>query len=120
MSQMFTIEVAEDVVNRARKIAESTHRPIEAVLSDWFASASHEPPLEILSDEQLLAVVDMQMEEAQQEELSVILAHRREGQATLEEEVRFEELMQRYRRGMVRKAHALKIAVERGLRPPLA
>lgn len=33
---------------------------------------------------------------------------------------RLDELMHLYRRGLVRKAQALKVAVERGLRPPLS
>ena len=54
-----------------------------------------------------------------QAELANLLAHNREGTLNESGYQRLDELMQTYRRGMARKAHALKIAVERGLQPPL-
>ena len=41
------------------------------------------------------------------------------GQQQEDERARLDALMRSYRRGMVRKAQALKVAVERGLQPPL-
>jgi hypothetical protein len=61
----------------------------------------------------------MQMDVGQQEELGDLLARHREGLLSGAERARLDELMQTYRRGLVRKAQALKVAVERGLRPPL-
>ena len=55
----------------------------------------------------------------QQEELSRLLALNRENQLSPAEQQRLDELMQLYRRDLVRKAHALQIAVQRGLKPPL-
>jgi hypothetical protein len=43
----------------------------------------------------------------------------REGQLDDQEANQLDELMQVYRSGLVRKARALKVAVERGLRPAL-
>lgn len=120
MSQMFTIVVSEDVVKRAKDIAERTHRPIEAVLSDWFAHSGDEPPVEMLSDEQILALADMQLEEAEQAQLSNLLALNRNDKITSDEKQRLDELLEIYQRGMVRKAQALQVAVERGLRSPLS
>jgi hypothetical protein len=55
----------------------------------------------------------------QQEELSRLLIGNREGLLPDAERERLEELMQVYRRGLIRKAQALKTAVTRGLKPPL-
>lgn len=78
-----------------------------------------EPPVESLSDDQILDLCDAQMSQKQQEELSDLLARNREGLLGNAERARLDDLMQIYRRGMVRKAQALKVAVERRLRPPL-
>jgi hypothetical protein len=58
----------------------------------------------------------MQMEPEQQAALSNLLDRNREGELDNEEVNQLDELMQVYRRGLVRKAQALKVAVERGLR----
>jgi hypothetical protein len=72
-----------------------------------------------LPDDQVLALCDLQMEAVQQEELSDLLAGHREGHLGEAERARLDELMHLYRHGLVGKAQALKVAVERGLRPPL-
>ncbi|WP_445629964.1 hypothetical protein [Nostoc sp. DSM 114167] len=75
--------------------------------------------LESLPDVQVLAVCDMQMESQQQEVFSELLARHREGQLNDAEVRQLDELMQVYRRGLVSKARALKVAVERGLKSNL-
>jgi hypothetical protein len=54
------------------------------------------------------------------EELSRLLAGNREGSLAEAEPARLDELIRLYRRGLVRKAQALRIAVARGLGPRLA
>ena len=76
-------------------------------------------PVESLPDDQVLALCDTQMDAEQQEELGDLLTRNREGLLSSTERTRLDELMQTYRHGLVRKAQALKVAVERGLRPPL-
>jgi hypothetical protein len=49
----------------------------------------------------------------------VLQARHREGQLNDAEVRQLDELMQVYRRGLVSKARALKVAVERGLKPTL-
>lgn len=73
-----------------------------------------------IADEQILDWCDMQMPDEQQVELSDLLGRNRENQLTANDAIRLEELMQVYRHGMARKAEAWKIAVQRGLRPPLS
>ena len=86
---------------------------------EWLGRAASDVPIESLPDEQVLALADREMGKSEQRELSALLAHQREGALDEAARRRLDELMASYRRGMVEKAQALKVAVERGLRPPL-
>jgi len=119
MGETVTLELPEDVVRSAREVATRTQRRLEDVLVDWIDRVATDLPVELLPDEEVLALSEMQMDPKQQEELSDLLARNREGLLNEEEHARLDELMQVYRRGLVRKAQAIKVAVERGLRPPL-
>lgn len=119
MTESVTLELPEDLVIQARDVATRTQRRLEEVLLEWLDRAAAETPIESLSDSQILALCNLRMETDQQEEMSYLLARNREGQLTEAEERHLDELMQIYRRGLIRKAQALQIAVKRGLRPPL-
>jgi hypothetical protein len=119
MSKLVTLEISESLEREAREVAERTHRRLEDVLSDWLGRAAYDLPLDSLSDERILELCDMELTEEQQRELSDLLAGSREANLPENEAIRLEELMQVYRRGMVRKAEAIKVAVQRGQRPPL-
>ena len=64
-------------------------------------------------------LLDAQLDNSEQEELGGLLARNREGLLLPMEIQRLDELMDRYRSGLIRKAHALNVAVARGLRPRL-
>jgi hypothetical protein len=119
MTVRVTVELPEDLAERARREAARTGRAVGDVLVEWLDHAGAEPAVETLGDDQVLALCDSQMEPGQQEELSDLLARNREGLLEKAERGRLEQLMHEYRRGLVRKARALKTAVERGLRPRL-
>ncbi len=119
MSELVTLELPSTVIEQARVVAERTQRSVEEVLSQWLNRFVSEISIDSLSDEQVLALCDMQMDEDQQQELSELLDQQREDQLTPTGHERLNELMTIYRRGWVRKAEALKVAVERGLREPL-
>jgi len=76
-------------------------------------------PIESLSDQQVLDLANLEMLPDQQLDLSQLLDDSREGQLNENTALQLEQLMQIYRSGLVCKAQALKIAVSRGLRPPL-
>jgi len=59
------------------------------------------------------------METSEQEIFSDLLARNASGQLMVAEVRQLDELMQVDRRGMVRKARALKVAIDRGLKPAL-
>ncbi|HBY99549.1 MAG: hypothetical protein M5U01_33205 [Ardenticatenaceae bacterium] len=119
MSERVILELPERVARDAREVADRTHRQVEDILVEWIEHAVAEPPVEFLPDDEVLALCDMQMDSDQQEALSDLLARNREGVLNEEERSQLDELMQIYRRRLVRKAQAVKVAVERGLRPPL-
>ncbi|BAY47104.1 hypothetical protein SAMD00079811_47200 [Scytonema sp. HK-05] len=77
-----------------------------------------ELPIESLPDEQVLVLCNLQMEQEQQEVFSDLLARNQERQLNDPEVKRLDDLMEVYRCGLVRKARAMKVAVERGLKPP--
>lgn len=119
MSEIVTLELPEQAAQRAKKVAVQTHRRLEDVLVEWIDQVAAELPIEYLPDDQILSLCTAQLDAGLQEELSDLLAKNREGLLTQQTQKRLDELMQIYRSGLVRKAQALRVAVERGLHPPL-
>ena len=120
MSEIVTLELPDTVIQSARAIASQTDRRVEDVLIAWIDQAAADVPVESLPDDQVLALRDTQMKDAEQAELSDLLAQQREGTLNDIGRERLSTVMSTYRQGMVRKARALKVAVERGLQPPLS
>ena len=75
--------------------------------------------LEWLPDEQIISLANMRMSETQQSEMSDLLADQRENQLTEKGANQLENLLSINRRGMVLKARAVVVAVQRGLLAPL-
>jgi hypothetical protein len=119
MSEPITLEVPEALVHSARTVGARTHRRVEDVLAEWLGWTAGALPIESLSDEQVLALRDLRLDDGQQEELSALLERQREGLLTGAERARLVALLDLYQQGMLQKARALKVAVERGLQPPL-
>ena len=120
MTVKVTVELPEEVAQRARAAAARAQRSFEELLVEWIDRAASESPVDSLPDEQVLTLCDAEMDPAQQAELGDLLAANRNGSLGDEDRRRLDALMQVYRRGLVRKAQALQTAVQRGLRPPLA
>ncbi|MGH2515162.1 MAG: hypothetical protein ACRDHP_05855 [Ktedonobacterales bacterium] len=119
MSHTITLNIPDDVARRARDIANQTQRRMEDVLLEWLDTSANDLPVELLSDAEVLALRDQEMSATQQHELSDLLGRQREGHLDARARVRLEDLLGIYRHGMVRKAQALKVAVERGLQHPV-
>ncbi|HEV2235568.1 MAG TPA: hypothetical protein VGR57_02810 [Ktedonobacterales bacterium] len=119
MGQIVTLDLPADVAQRARAVAAHTRRPVEDVLLEWIGRAATDVPLETLPDDQVLALSELVMGEADQQEMSELLASQREGTLNNAARLRLDALLGLYRRGLIQKSQALKVAVERGLRPPL-
>ena len=120
MAEVITLELPETLAQKARAEAKRTNRRLEEVLLDWLNRIEQtELPVESLPDDQVLALSNAQIDQQQNDALSDLLARNREGQLDETARQQLESLMQLYRVQLVRKAQALKVAVDRGLRPPL-
>jgi hypothetical protein len=114
-----TIDLPPEVVEQIR--LEATRQGLEpgpflaGFLHDRFTD-TQEIAVDRLSDAQVLALCDRMMTDDDQAEMSQLLEQHREGLLTETAQQRLDALMQIYRTGMVRKAEAWKVAVERGLR----
>ena len=120
MSQQITIEVPEQVMRHAAQVAARISRPIEDILASWLEQATAERPVGELPDEEVLSLTELRLTGEQEEALSRLLEQNREGTLGAEDRHRLDELMRHYERGLLRKSQALRVAVERGLRAPLA
>jgi len=89
------------------------------VLSDWLDYAASELPVDMLPDEEVLALTELQLTPEQQATLNALLIKNREDMLEVEERRRLDEMMRIYEHGLLRKAQALRVAVQRGLRQPL-
>ena len=120
MSQPVTIQVSEQVIRQAAQVAAQTHRSVEDVLAAWLESVMTERPVEELSDDEVLALAELRLTEEQDASLSMLLERNREGTLDADGQRELDEMMRLYEHGLLRKSQALKVAVQRGLREPLA
>jgi hypothetical protein len=118
MSQI-TLDLPPGLAERVKAVALRTQRSIEDVLLEWLDRAATDVPMEWLPDADILALSNLEMSDADQEDLSSLLAAQREGNLTDAERDQLHMLLDRYRSGMLKKAQAFQIAVQRGLLPPL-
>jgi hypothetical protein len=116
MGETVVLEIPEEAARSAREIARRTKRPLEEVLLDWIDKGAAELPVGLLSDEEILALCQSQLESGEQEELSHLLALNREGELSTGESQQLDEAMLVYRRGLLRKAQAWQEASARGLK----
>jgi hypothetical protein len=108
------------VVRSAKEVAARTRRPVESVLAEWLDRVAAELPVEALEDESLLSLCDLELSPTEQAEIDALLAGNREGELDEAGERRLDACMQAYDRRLLRKSQALREAVARGLRSPLA
>jgi hypothetical protein len=116
MSETVTLELDETLLQSARMLAAKSNRRVEDVLVEWIDRAASEVPVELLPDDQILLLCSQNMGQEEQATLSELLDRQREGMLTPAERQALDAVMGTYRRGLVRKAQAMKVAVERGLR----
>ncbi|HBE50746.1 MAG TPA: hypothetical protein DDW76_18720 [Cyanobacteria bacterium UBA11369] len=127
MSTQITITLPDEVYHRVERLAQLTSRNIADVVTDAIqlsipaVSLQNEliQSVSALSDEQVMALTQLQMEPEQDQRLSDLLDRQQEGIITETEQIELSNLMQIYQEGLLRKATALKEAVQRGLREPL-
>ncbi len=125
MSRQITLDIPEEVVERAERIARLSHRNIGDVLTTALAVAL--PPMPLpedaadirrLPDDDLLKLCRLEMAEEDDRRLSELLELNSEGDLSETDRKQFVSLMAAYEAGLLLKASALAEAVRRGLRPP--
>jgi predicted transcriptional regulator len=128
MSTQVTLTLPDEIYRRAEWLAQLTSRDVTDILSATIelslpainAGAKQAVrPMAELSDAEVLALTDLQMEAAQDQRLSQLLDRQQAGELTDTDRAVLVGLMQGYQEGLLRKAQALQEAVRRGLREPL-
>jgi hypothetical protein len=120
MAETISLNIPDPIVQQAKQQASKTHQPFEDILLEWLTSSFIDQPIETLPDSQILALCEMQLDDQQQDRLNNLLSSQRETPLTTTDNQELTFLLKLYRRGLLRKAKALVIAVERGLIPPLS
>lgn len=120
MNQQITLTVSDNVMFYAKVVAKQNKRRVEEVLSDLLEKISSEINVEQLADSEVLALADLKMSAEQQEILHNLLDKNGEGKLTKAEKKQLDAMMEIYDDALLRKAQAMRVAVERGLMPPLS
>jgi hypothetical protein len=128
MSTQITITLTDDVYQKADRFARLANRDIASILADTIQSsipniseaATTLAPISLLSDADVLALTELQMEPAQDIQLSALLDRQQAGILTDIDRSELQILMQTYQEGLLRKATALSEAVKRKLIKPLS
>lgn len=115
MGNQITLEVSDQLKQRAGLIAAQRHQRIEDVLANALEAVLPDPPVELLPDDEVLALAKSKMPAAQEVRFSYLLEQNREGRITPEELAELDRFMEMYDRGMLLKSQAIREAVTRGL-----
>lgn len=118
MEQTIQLKLPGELALWANQLAAITHRDLEGILIDWLRLGL-EGIVETLSDDEVVTLANLKMDQAQSDELSGLLAQQREREITADGRTRLRELLDIYEFGMLWKAEGLKVAVQRGLLPPM-
>ncbi|MBM3237168.1 hypothetical protein FJZ31_12825 [Candidatus Poribacteria bacterium] len=116
--ERITIQISDNVVHSTAHVATQSQQSIEEVLSDWLDYVVDELPVDMLSDDDVLALTELQLTHEQQVTLNALLTKNREGMLNVDERHQLDEMMRIYEHGLLRKAQALRVAVQRGLCEP--
>jgi hypothetical protein len=119
-TEQVVLTLPSALVRSAKLVATRTQRSLETVLAEWLDRAAAELPVEALDDASLLALCELRLSSAEQAELDALLAANREGDLDEAGKSRLDACMQAYDLQLLRKSQALREAVARGLREPLA
>lgn len=125
MSTQVIVTLPDNVYQRAQRLAELSGLDIEDMIAEHLgllpplSTEMDTRPVESLSNDDVLALADSMMEEAQSTRMSVLLQKQQAGGVNDVERAELKMLMDIYKVGQVRKAQAMVEAVRRGLRDPL-
>lgn len=128
MSTQVTITLPDEIYQRAERFARLANRDVASILSDTLqlsipitrANVFDLESVSCLSDNQVLALTQLQMQPVQDARLSELLDRQQSRLLVESERLELQTLMQIYQEGLLRKATALSEAVNRGLMEPLS
>jgi hypothetical protein len=123
MSTQVTLTLPDTIYGSAESLASMTGRSvadilvttIELSLPTFLSEGEAATSVTELSDDEVLAVVNIQMEPASAQRLSVLLERQQAGILSDDERKELHTLMHHYQSGLLRKAYALQEAVKRKL-----
>ena len=127
MSKQITLTLPDELYDNARQWALMTQRNLSETLTDALKIVltpvhTHpqlEKPVTVLSDQEVLALAQVQMESIQGHRLGELLAKQREDSLPNHEQAELLAMMQVYNQLWLRQSEALAEAVRRGLMGPL-
>jgi hypothetical protein len=122
-----TLNLPDEIYQRAERFARLANRDLASILTDTVVSSLPPlsdqidalPSIEELSDRAILDLAHSRLSEAQDLRLSELLGKQREGEMVGDEPQELETLMQIYNEGWLRKTAGLVEAVKRGLMEPM-
>ena len=126
MATRVVVTLQDGVYRRVERLAQLTSRDVADLLAETITlvlppldvSAEPVPAVTSLSDEAVVELTQLQMLPEQDRRLSTLLQKQQERTLSAPEQAELVTLMQVYQEGLLRKAQALREAVQRGLRAP--
>jgi hypothetical protein len=127
MSTQVTLTLPDELYEHAERWATLIQRDLSETLTDaltivltpLYATPKPGKPVSSLSNQEVLALANGQMEAGQGQRLTTLLEKQREDMLLESERPELLVLMQVYEQFWLRQSEALAEAVRRGLRPPL-
>jgi hypothetical protein len=127
MSIPVTINLPDDVYHRAERFAVLSNQDLSSVLADTImhslpstsSALDRMPSIDSLTDPEIIALTQLEMESSEDARLSELLDRQQAGTLAENDSIELDGLMQIYREGLLRKATALAEAVKRSLMEPL-
>lgn len=125
MSTDITVSLSDAIWQTAQGWAQQSGRSLpdflaEAIESSLLPLGSAPPAFEMCTNDEVLAAADTCLSPQDDARLSELLSLQRESALDADGRGELTRLMQQYHEGLVRKAAALREAVRRGLREPVA
>jgi len=122
MSRVITLELSDELVDRAERLAALSSRGVAQILAEAVAVAL--PPIGLgqpsvnvreLSDSQVLELAKLELPSELDSRLSLLLSDQQAGALTSDGRSELTGLMQHYEAGLLRKSEAMAEAARRGL-----
>jgi hypothetical protein len=115
MKQRITLNLRDDILRRVFDIASRSDRDPEQILEDWIARYADDLPVEALPDDEVLRLCEFEINIIQKQELRKLLYIHHDNALSYTQKTHMDELLQSYRRSIIRQARAIQVASARGL-----